>query len=103
MYKICFYVPDDSVELVKNALFRAGAGHIGNYDQCAWQVRGTGQFRPLDKSEPFIGQHNQLEKVSEYRVEMVCATTCIEAVICALHNSHPYEEPAYDVIQLADL
>lgn len=102
MYKICFYVPEEAVEFVKNALFDAGAGHIGNYDHCAWQVLGTGQFRPLDNSSPYIGQHNQQEKVAEYRVEMICENRCIEAVINALRSHHPYEEPAYDVVRLED-
>lgn len=56
MYKICFFVPENHVDLVKNALFEAGAGRIGDYDNCSWQTLGTGQFRPLKNSSPTIGQ-----------------------------------------------
>ncbi len=103
MYKICFYVPENAVEIVKNALFSAGAGRIGNYDSCCWQVLGTGQFRPLENSKPAIGQTGKVEAVSEYRVEMVCEDKLIKSVVEALRESHPYEEPAYDVLKLEDL
>lgn len=102
MYKICFYVPDNAVEIVKNALFSAGAGRIGNYDSCCWQVSGSGQFRPLENSHPAIGQTGKVETVSEYRVEMVCEDNLIKSVVEALRESHPYEEPAYDVVKLED-
>ena len=100
LFKLCFYVPETHVEVVKAAVFDAGAGHIGNYDRCAWQILGQGQFRPLESSEPFLGEHGEVEVVPEYRVEMVCAETVIPAVLAALKLSHPYEEPAYDVTRL---
>ena len=100
MYKICVYVPENSVENVKQALFDAGAGRIGNYDSCCWQVLGQGQFRPLQGSTPFIGQQGSVERVPEYRVEMVCEASCIKAAIAALLDAHPYEEPAWDVVAL---
>jgi hypothetical protein len=102
MYKICFYVPDNAVEIVKQALFAAGAGRIGNYDSCCWQVLGSGQFRPLENSNPAIGKTGKVETVSEYRVEMVCEDRIIKDVVEALRQSHPYEEPAYDVVKLED-
>jgi len=102
MYKICFYAPDEIVETVKQAVFDAGAGRIGNYDCCCWQTSGIGQFRPLVNSNPAIGQQDQLEKIPEARVEMVCHDDHISAVIAALRKSHPYEEPAYDVWRLED-
>mgnify|MGYP005750247377 CR=1 FL=1 len=97
VFKLCFYVPVDHVEAVKAAVFAAGAGRIGNYDCCAWQVAGEGQFRPLAGSHPHIGQRDQIEKVAEYRVEMVCAEACLPAALAALRAAHPYEEPAIDV------
>jgi hypothetical protein len=103
MYKLCFYVPEDYLEAVKNAMFDAGAGRVGDYDRCAWQVLGQGQFRPLDGSQPFIGQTGEVEKVAEYRVEMVCVEENISAVVAALRQAHPYEEPAFDVVQLQDM
>lgn len=100
MYKLCFYVPESHLEAVKQAMFVAGAGRIGDYDSCCWQVEGTGQFRPLSGSEPFLGQQGVVERVAEYRVEMVCEDNCIDAVVAALREAHPYEEPAWDVVLL---
>jgi len=102
MYKLCFYVPESHLESVKAAAFAAGAGRIGDYDSCCWQIQGQGQFRPLAGSRPFLGTQGQIERVSEYKVEMVCATTCIHAVIAALRLAHPYESPAFDVTRLED-
>lgn len=103
MYKITFYVPVTHVEPVKQALFEAGAGRIGDYDACSWQVLGVGQFRPLDGANPFIGQVGAVEQVAEYRVELVCADDRIREAVAALKAAHPYEEPAYDVVKLVDL
>ena len=97
MYKLCFYVPESDLERVKNALFAKGAGHYKAYDQCCWQVRGEGQFRPLLNSQPYIGHLDQLEKVVEYKVEMICTDTSIKEVVQTLLGVHPYEEPAYEV------
>lgn len=100
MYKLTVFIPDEALELVKSALFDAGAGTIGDYDQCCWQVQGVGQFMPLAGSTPHIGAHDRLEEVDEWRVEMVVDETAIEAVITALKETHPYETPAYDVIKV---
>lgn len=103
MYKLVFFVPETHVETVKAAIFATGAGRIGDYDSCSWQTLGQGQFRPLEGSQPFLGQKGQVERVSEYRVELVCADQLIERALAALRDAHPYEEPAYDVWRLADL
>ncbi|SHF98557.1 hypothetical protein SAMN04487965_3074 [Microbulbifer donghaiensis] len=97
MYKLCVYIPESHVEVVKRALFDAGAGQIGDYDSCCWQSLGTGQFRPLEGSQPFIGQSGQVEQVAEYRVEMVCADELVDVALAALQEAHPYEEPAFDL------
>lgn len=102
MYKICFFVPEDYAEQVKSAIFSTGAGRIGQYDQCSWQTPGTGQFRPLAGSQPFVGESNQLEHVAELKVELVCEDILIESAIKALKQAHPYEEPAYEVYRLED-
>ena len=102
MIKLCFYVPTTHVDQVKQALFDAGAGRIGDYDSCCWQCLGTGQFRPLSGSKPFIGQSDQLETVPEFKVELVCEKDKIAEVVAALRNSHPYEEPAFDLVALMD-
>lgn len=102
MYKLCFYVPESHLEVVKTALFAAGAGKIGDYDSCCWQVLGQGQFRPLSGSDPFIGQQGKVEVVDEYRVEMVCVEDLIHTVVAALKEAHPYEEPAFDVVRVVE-
>ncbi len=97
LYKLAFFVPESHLEVVKAAVFATGAGRIGDYDSCCWQVLGEGQFRPLPGSHPFIGSTDVVETVAEYRVEMVCVEHHIRAAVAALRLAHPYEEPAYDV------
>lgn len=103
MYKICVYVPAGYEDKVKNALFQSGAGKIGQYQHCAWQVLGEGQFMPLEGSHAFIGKENTLEKVTEYKIEMICDDKYIKDVISALKQAHPYETPAYQVFKIEDL
>lgn len=103
MYLICFYVPTQHAEKVKNAMFAAGAGRIGAYDSCSWETHGQGQFRPLKGSQPFIGTQNTVEKVQETKVEMVCSPNSIQNVVAALHEVHPYETPAYHIIECEDI
>lgn len=100
MYQLIFYVPESHLESVKAALFKAGAGRIGDYDHCAWQTLGSGQFRPLSGSTPFIGTVNQTESLAEYKVEMVCEAGRIKAVLQALLSAHPYQTPAYSVLEM---
>lgn len=102
MYKLCVYVPETHLEVVKQALFAAGAGRIGDYDSCCWQVAGQGQFRPLQGSAPYIGQAGQVETVAEYKVELVCADEFIASAVAAMKQAHPYEEPAYQVWRVED-
>ncbi len=103
MYKLCFFVPEDDLESVKLALFSVGAGRIGDYDSCCWQVLGQGQFRPLKGSNPHIGSQGQVERLAEWKVEMVCEDALIKQAVAKLKQAHPYEEVAYEVYQLADL
>ncbi|RLT99867.1 MAG: NGG1p interacting factor NIF3 [Ketobacter sp.] len=100
MYKLVFFVPEAHKEAVKQAVFASGAGKIGDYDQCCWEILGQGQFRPLAGANPFIGVTGELETVAEYRVELVCNDALIQAAVQAMKSAHPYEEPAYDVIKL---
>jgi hypothetical protein len=102
MVKIAFFVPEDHKEVVKAAMFAAGAGNIGNYDQCCWEVEGVGQFRPLDCADPFLGAVGALERIKEFKVEMVCTDDTVSSVVQALKQAHPYEEPAYDVVVLLE-
>lgn len=103
MVQLCFYVPETHVEIVKQAVFSAGAGQIGNYEHCAWQVLGRGQFKPTAGSTPYLGSQGRLETIPEFRVELVCDDSRIKAVIDALIESHPYEEPAFHYWQINEV
>lgn len=100
MLKLIYYVPEAHLESTKQAIFTAGAGGIGNYEQCAWQVLGVGQFKPVKGANPFIGELNALEQVPEWRVETIVSEEHAASVVKALKASHPYEEPAFEFIQL---
>lgn len=100
LLQLYYYVPKSHLEITKKAIFAAGAGKIGNYSECAWQTRGTGQFRPEPKSHPYLGKTGKLTKVSEYKIETIVLSSKIKAVIKALKKSHPYETPAYGIIKL---
>lgn len=94
-HRISFYVPPSHCEAVKLAMFDAGGGRLGHYEHCAWQCEGQGQFRPLAGSEAYVGELGQLEYVTEIKVEMLCSAACLQAVIEALLEAHPYETPAF--------
>ncbi len=96
---IGFYVPISHAERVKEAMFNAGAGKLGNYEHCSFEFNGTGQFRPLAGSNPFLGQVSLLEKVEELKIEMICSKECLKEAIKALKDHHPYETPAYYVTE----
>lgn len=102
MYKISFYVPKSHLEQVKNALFDKGAGKYKNYDKCSWQTLGKGQFRPIENADPYLGKLNKLHKEEEYKVELICKNEIIKNVIAELKKVHPYEEIAYDVVEVMD-
>ena len=97
MFKLCFFVPESHLETVKSALFAAGAGRIGAYDSCCWQVLGEGQYRPLEGSQPFLGRQGRVERLAEWTVELVVADELVDASIAALRQAHPYETPAFEL------
>ncbi|WP_079202971.1 YqfO family protein [Pseudomonas sp. CC6-YY-74] len=103
MYKLCFYVPESHLEQIKQAVFAAGAGRIGNYDSCCWQTLGQGQYRPLVGSAPFLGQQGQVHQVAEWKVELVVADELLHDSVKAMKKAHPYETPAFEVMRLSDL
>lgn len=90
------------MEALKQGLFAAGAGRQGNYDMCSWQSLGTGQFRPLEGSDPYLGSQNEVESVKEWRLETLVDEAVLSAVVEALLKLHPYEEPAYDLVLLSN-
>lgn len=95
MIQIIVFIPKQFKEEVKKAMFEAGGGKIGNYDQCSFESEGMGQFRPLSGSHAFIGKLNEVEVVDEVRVEMACEDHLFDQVITAMKKAHPYETPAY--------
>jgi dinuclear metal center YbgI/SA1388 family protein len=102
--KIVTFIPvGPAITAVHDALSAAGAGHIGDYSHCSFATAGTGQFKPLDGANPAIGEVGRLERVAETRLEMVLPRRIRAQVVAALRATHPYEEPAFDVLELAEL
>lgn len=100
MYILYFLAPETHLDVIKNAIFAVGAGSIGHYSHCAWQTLGEGQFMPLSGSHAFIGEIDKLEKIPEYKVEIVCTEEQIHAAVAALKLAHPYETPSYHVLRM---
>src|SRR5205823_1903118 len=95
--KLVVFVPDADLARVSDALFAAGAGHIGQYSQCSFRLHGTGTFYGSEASNPTVGRKGQREEVSEWRLEVVCPEAVVPAAVAALRKAHSYEEPAFDV------
>ncbi len=101
LYKLVVYVPVSHENIVREEVLAAGAGHIGMYRDCSFKVQGTGSFRPLEGSQPFVGQQGQLAEVEEFRLETVVPQAKLKAVLDSMRQAHPYEEIAYDLYLLA--
>jgi dinuclear metal center YbgI/SA1388 family protein len=97
LFKLAVFVPESHHEVVRDAIFAAGAGWIGNYSHCSFNTAGTGTFLPREGSNPFIGKPGVLEKTPEIRLETVVPQSVRKAVIAAMLKAHPYEEVAYDL------
>ena len=97
LLKLSVYVPVSHADAVRNALFAAGCGNIGNYDSCSYNVEGYGTFRAGEGCNPFCGAIGELHKEEEVRIETVLPSYIKNRVISALLKAHPYEEPAYDI------
>lgn len=102
MLKIVTFVPQEHAGSIRAALSQAGAGAIGEYEQCSYNLKGWGTFQGSEASNPFIGEAGKFETVDEVRLEMVLPTKRKSSVIRALWQSHPYEEPAFDLYRLED-
>jgi hypothetical protein len=94
------FVPRESLDTVRDALFAAGAGRIGDYERCSWYTQGTGTFRGGEGTSPSIGESGREERVAELRLETVYPEELHDGVVAALRAAHPYEEPAFDVYPL---
>jgi hypothetical protein len=98
--KLVVFVPTDALDVVRDALFEAGAGRIGGYERCSWYKEGTGTFLGGEGTAPALGERGREERVRELRLETVFPAELHEQVIVALREAHPYEEPAFDVYEL---
>ena len=98
--KLEVYVPTDSAEKLRNALFVAGAGNIGFYDECSFTIQGDGTFRPLEGSDPVIGTHNERENANEVLINVIFEDYKTNQILFAMKENHPYEEVAYQLITL---
>lgn len=101
MDKWSVFVPTTDAAVVREAMFASGAGEIGDYSHCCWSTAGTGQFLPASGADPTIGEIGEVTRVPEDRVEMVAGRSVREAVLAALRAAHPYEEPAFDLVEMA--
>lgn len=100
LLKFIISVPKTHVKYVQQALAKAGAGKIGNYDSCCFVTEGKGYFRPLEGAKPHEGTIGELAEVVECKIETVCKEDEIHDILHAAIEAHPYEEPAYDIIKL---
>ncbi len=98
--KLVTFCPDNYADKVREAIFLAGAGHIGNYDSCSYNLKGEGTFRGLEGTNPFVGIKGEIHFEKETRIETIVPDYKINAVINAMLVAHPYEEVAYDVYPL---
>jgi hypothetical protein len=98
--KLVVFVPRESLAAVRDALFEAGAGRIGNYERCSWYTEGTGTYLGGPGTNPSLGSAGREERVSELRLETVFPEERQEDVVAALRAAHPYEEPSFDVYPL---
>jgi hypothetical protein len=99
--KLVVFVPREALDAVRNALFEAGAGRIGDYERCSWYTEGTGTFLGGEGTDPAVGQQGREERVLELRLETVFPEERQVQVVTALRAAHPYEEPAFDIYPLA--
>jgi hypothetical protein len=100
MRKLVVFVPREALDDVRDAVFQAGAGRIGNYERCSWYTQGTGTFLAGEGSSPALGEIGREQRIAELRLETVFPADRQEQVVAALREAHPYEEPAFDVYAL---
>ena len=98
--KLVVFVPREALDPVREAVFAAGAGRIGDYERCSWYTQGTGTFFAGEGAEPSVGEKGREERVPELRLETVFPEDRQDDVIAALRRAHPYEEPAFDIYAL---
>jgi dinuclear metal center YbgI/SA1388 family protein len=103
LQKLVTFCPSSHAEEVREAIFSAGAGHIGNYDSCSYNLDGKGTFRALEGADPFVGKKDELHFENEVRIETIAPQFKMPLIIHSMINAHPYEEVAYDVYPLENV
>jgi hypothetical protein len=98
--KIVVFVPITHSDKIREVMGQAGAGIIGNYSHCTWSITGVGRYKPLDGSNPTVGEVGKFEEVEEERIETVCPRNKAREVINAVRKAHPYEEVAFDIFTI---
>jgi hypothetical protein len=98
--KLVVFVPEEALDAVRDALFEAGAGRIGDYEHCSWYTAGTGTFLGGEGTAPTVGKAGREERVPELRLETIFPAARHDEVVAALRRAHPYEEPAFDIYPL---
>jgi hypothetical protein len=101
--KIVVFVPESHVEVVREAMSKAGAGKMGNYSSCSFSSKGIGRFKPEEGAHPAIGEVGKLELVEEERIEVLCERSLLKEVIAAIKKVHPYEEVALEIYPLEEI
>ena len=102
-YKLVWFVPVEALDATREAVFEAGAGHIGDYKRCSWYTSGNGTFLAGEGADPTVGEPGREERTPELRVETVVPAERAAAVVAALRDVHPYEEVAFDLYPLLDV
>lgn len=102
-YKLVVFVPENALDSLKEVLYQNGAGHIGNYSHSGFSIRGKGTFKPLADSNPYTGNKNEINEVSEYRLETIIAAEDAEKIQRIIVKAHPYEEPVWDLFKLENI
>lgn len=100
LYKLIFYVPTQNAEVVKNALYTMGVGEMGNYSECSFNSQGIGTFKPMQNAKPYVGENNKQHHEPEVKVELLVRQHQLSQAIVVMKQAHPYEEVAYDIVQL---
>jgi hypothetical protein len=101
--KLYTFVPASHSEQVRSAIFGAGAGNIGNYSECSFNVEGTGTFKAGEGANPFVGNKNERHHENEIRIETIFPGFLENKIVAALKAAHPYEEVAFDIVSLTNL
>jgi hypothetical protein len=102
LMKLYTFVPHEHAEKVREAIFQAGGGHIGNYSECSFNIKGTGTFKPGEGTQPYLGKIGKREETNEEKIEVIFPTYLKENLVMAITEAHPYEEVAYDFIALSN-